>query len=153
MKKPRKSKKPKLPPPPTGFELLDMQWSAIAPRAEAYLALLPPSADESWGTEEGMLAFIYALHDVNVARAELDRTLGLTLVRLRQRELRKNELTLSDCTALIISVLARSARRQHPSALPSQLLLLIRDRVRALIGRALRGLALLDSFRLAEGSE
>ena len=152
MKKPRKSNRSKLPPRPTGFEILDLEWSAMAPRVDAYLAALPQNAHEAWGTERGLLAFVYALADVGTG-TELARTLGPTLLRLRQRELRKRKLVLSDCVWLITAVLVRSARRQHPGALTGQVWLLIRDRLRALIGRAFRGLALPDSFQFAEDSE
>ena len=39
--KPRKARKPKLPPVPTGFELVDLEWASMAPEAEALLAELP----------------------------------------------------------------------------------------------------------------
>ena len=153
MKKPRKPIRPKLPSEPTGFELLDLDWAAMAPRAESILSALLRNAHETWRTERGLLAFVYALDDVVTAEAELARTLGPTLVRLRQRQLRKQRLVLSDCTWLITSVLARSAQKQYPSALPGQVLLLVRDRLRILMRRAFSGLALPDSIQFAEGSE
>ena len=125
----------------------------MAPRVDAYLAALPQNAHEAWGTERGLLAFVYALADVGTAEAELARTLGPTLLRLRQRELRKRKLVLSDCVWLITAVLVRSARRQNPGALTVQVWLLIRDRLRALMGRAFRGLAISESFEFAEDLE
>jgi hypothetical protein len=125
----------------------------MAPQAEAILSALPLNADEIWGTEKGLLAFVYALDDVVKAEEELARSRGPTLIRLRQRQLRQRRLVLSDCTRLITSVLARSARKRYPSALPSQVLLLVRDRLKILMRRAFLGLGLPDSFQFAKGSE
>ena len=140
MKKPRKSNRSKLPPPPTGFEILDLEWAAMAPRGEALLAELPLDASDSWGTEDGMLKFIYARRKVDRAAAELAATTAPTLVRLRQRELQRNRRAQLDCTMNICSALARSARQQHPNAVPGQVLLLIRDQCKTLLRGALRGL-------------
>ena len=131
----KRRKKTELPPPPTGYELLDLQWADMASDADVILSSLPREVDESWGTEAGGRRFLHAMLKAMVAREEVERTQAPLLRRLRQRKLRVATMHLKDYARCIAAAHAGLARRAHPRALPSQVLLLVRDQFRVVIER------------------
>lgn len=138
MKKPRKSNGPKLPPAPTGYEIIDLEWAALGPKAGVLLKELPANVHKDWGTRYGALAYLLVRHKVSVATAELTRTRSPTLIRIRERNLRLDELAFSNCGCSIAAAVAQRAQREYPAALPSQVLLLVRDRCKLLFRQAFR---------------
>ncbi len=132
------SRKPKLPASPTGYEIIDLEWAALGPKAGVLLKQLPANVHKDWGTRYGALAYLLVKHKVSVATAELARTRSPILTRMRQRNLRMDELALSNCACSVAAAVAQRAQREYPAALPSQVLLLVRDRCKLLFRQAFR---------------
>lgn len=132
------SRKPKLPPAPTGYEIIDLEWAALGPQAGAILTALPAGVHKDWDTKFGALAYLLVKHKVGVAAAELARTRSPTLIRMRQRNLRLDELALSKCVCSIAAAVAQRVKREYPTAKLNQVLLLVRDRCKLLFRQAFR---------------
>ena len=129
--------KEKLPPIPPGGELLSMVWRDMTTQADAILRRLPPRADETWATADGIRAFFAALLMEHVAKEELARTVaGSTLLGLRRRERQRLGDRSSSCARCIAAALRRNVQNDWPHAAPEQVLLLVAARFRTLAHQA-----------------
>lgn len=122
-----------LPEAPSGYEYLNLIWSLLVPAADAYVAVLPQSADPAWATEHGLSSVAVSLFKQGAARDALNRTPGhSTLRRVRARHLRLLEKQF-ECQALaVLGAIADQVRTRHPTASSAQLLMATRDAFRAL---------------------
>lgn len=123
----------KLPPMPSGTELLDMQWRDLAPQARKLFAVLPACTDESWATVAGIKAYAttLALRERG-ERALASTPASSTLMRMRRREAERLDALANDQTLNIVTALKRRICADWPNATPEQVLLLIAGRFRAL---------------------
>lgn len=125
----------RLPKVPTGFEVLDLMWSQMVPMAPGFLEVLPKSVDPVWGTRYGLLAVAAGLVQCEAAQAELQRTPAwTTLHRVRERRLKFLERRYQGLALTFMGALAMRARAEHAKASHAQVLTVVRDDFRELLG-------------------
>lgn len=118
-----------LPAEPPGYEGVDFAWAQMARQAEEFLARLPAEADESWGDARGITSYLVAVSDACDANKALEAEVAPRLRQVRQREVRRRNWWLYQCTQLTAAVYARRARKMYPAAQPWQVLMLVRDQL------------------------
>lgn len=137
----KRKKKSRLPPGPTGNEVLDLLWAEQMPLAEALLPLV--QADPAWTSPESALRFAATVMLHNELEAELQaRPGGRIVMRARQRRVALLRRSMTVQTLQICAALAAEAHNDYPGASFSQAWLVVRDRVRASMNDAV--VALLD---------
>ncbi len=76
----------KLPPIPSGNELLDMVWRDMKPNAVHIFEQLPADASDSWATVHGACEFLASVLRWDLAKLEFVATPShSTMARLRKR--------------------------------------------------------------------
>lgn len=137
----KRKKKPRLPPGPTGNEVLDLLWAEQMPLAEALLPFV--EVDLAWTSPECALRFAATVMLHNELEAEFQaRPGGRIVMRARQRRVALLKRSMTVQTLQVCAALSAEAHSQYPDASFSQTWLVVRDKVRALMNDAV--VALLD---------
>ena len=111
----------KLPPMPSGTELLDMQWRDLAPQARKLFADLPACTDESWATVAGIRAYATTLALRERGEQALASTpASSTLMRMRRREAERLDALANDQMLNIVTALKRRICADWPKATPDR---------------------------------
>jgi hypothetical protein len=129
----KRFRRKKLPPPPTGAELLDLIWASQTPLAPYLLSDEPSGVDPAWATAKGIRGFWLLVQAYDQAKAELDRTPeASTLRQLRQRRLKRLAAQSGECAGLIFAALADAARSANRKASTGQIWVLVFEGFKAL---------------------
>lgn len=124
----------KLPPAPSGDELLDLVWASYVHLAPHLFEGLPSGVNPKWATTKGVCAFWVLVLAIADAEAELDRTpLTSTLRRQRERRLQWLEQRSLECAGLICAALAAAATSAHRNANQGQLWVLVFEGFKRLV--------------------
>jgi hypothetical protein len=128
------TRRPKLPPVPTGFEIMDLRWSQLIPLASAYVAILPESPDATNASPQGIRCLAALLEAKKAAQTEMQRTPAASTVRLvRHRNLMRLEKQFQERALDLVGALVARARAAFPKARPAQLLTVARNDFKRLL--------------------
>lgn len=124
----------KLPPAPTGTEVLDLVWASLVPLAPYLLNEGPTDADPAWAMVEALRSFWLLLQASDQAKRELDRTPETSTVRrLRERHHAQLTARCGECAKLIFMALAARARSANRKASLGQLWVLVFEDFKTLV--------------------
>lgn len=123
----------KLPPIPSGTEILDMEWREMTPYAEIIFEALPVGIADRWASAVGVHQFWVSTRACDRARCELERTATHSaLWHMRDREAKRLATRSDEFAANLLGALHRDFVKDWPMARPEQVLLLIQRRLEAL---------------------
>lgn len=124
-----------LPPAPTGDELHDIIWATLTPWAEPLMSQVEPDPQEHAAATA--MELVQAHVQIGRLRESLTNTRsGRIVTRLRKRQVEVFERELALNSVRLCATLGAQVRAEWPDAQPGQHWVVVRDRVRALLGDA-----------------
>lgn len=127
-----------LPPPPTGYEVIDLLWAEASIHAPRLLELLPTKVAPEWGQVEGAKTLFLLQAQVDALRREFQRTpIHSTLTRPRLRELRSAEETYELSCLAVAAALVQRIQRAYPKATAPQVFMQVGVELRPLLQAAM----------------
>lgn len=123
----------KLPPVPSGTEVLDLSWRELTPWAGWLFENLPGNVSDSWASADGLYSFWMCTRERDRARREFRQTpIFSTVWRIRKRRVDRLKVLVDAEACYLVAALYRGICRDWPNAKPEQTLLLVQRRLSVL---------------------